>query len=73
MSAATAERCEVAIHDLAGRRVRTLFVGTIGPGERRFAWNGADERGAAVGAGVYFVRLVREGAPAVTMRVLRVR
>lgn len=73
ISAAAAGHCELTIHDLAGRRVRTLFAGEIGPGDRRVAWNGADDRGAAVGAGVYFARLVREGAPAITMRVLRVR
>jgi len=73
LSAVTAARAELAIHDLAGRRVRTLFTGTIEPGERRFAWNGTDERGTAVGPGVYFARLVREGAPAVTIRILRVR
>jgi hypothetical protein len=73
VSAASAERCELTVHDLAGRRVRTLFAGMLAPGERSFAWNGGDEVGAAVGPGVYFARLVREGAPAVTIRVLRVR
>ena len=73
VSVPSAERCELAIHDLAGRRVRTLFAGTLDPGTRRFTWSGTDERGAAVEPGVYFARLARQGSAAVTLRILRVR
>jgi hypothetical protein len=54
----------VAIHDAAGRRIRTLRDGSAGA-VRNLAWNGLDDEGRAVPAGVYFVTLpARSGAPA---------
>jgi len=58
---AAAAGADVAIHDLAGRRVRALHAGTLPPGETRLAWDGRDDGGARVAAGIYFVR-VRAGA-----------
>ena len=54
-----AERGEVdlAIYDLSGRRVRALQSGVLSAGTHRFEWNGADEHGRPVAAGVYFARL----------------
>lgn len=42
--------------DAGGRRVRDLAV-PGGPGERSVRWDGRDETGREVAAGVYFVRL----------------
>jgi flagellar hook assembly protein FlgD len=69
-SAATV-RLEVA--DLQGRRVRTLLRGTtIAPGQRHVAWDGADDAGRPLPAGVYLIRLVTprqvHTAKAVVMR-----
>ena len=61
---------DVAVFDLAGRRVATLTRGTLGPGTHALAWDGRDERGAAAGRGVYFVRAKGRGIDA-TRRVLR--
>jgi hypothetical protein len=48
----------LTIHDLAGRRVRTLVNGR-GTGEPRTAtWDGRDDAGRVLSAGVYFCRLV---------------
>jgi hypothetical protein len=66
-------RARLALYDLAGRRVRSLFEGELPAGESRVRWDGAGDQGAAVGAGVYFARLEREGAPSITTRVLRLR
>jgi hypothetical protein len=46
------------LFDLAGRRVRTLVDGTRPAGTHVEAWDGRNERGTSVGAGIYFLRLV---------------
>ncbi|MBU1676176.1 alpha amylase C-terminal domain-containing protein, partial [bacterium] len=45
----------VSIHDVSGRRVRTLVAGDFGAGVRRIVWDGADDAGGDVASGVYFV------------------
>ena len=47
---------DLAVHDLAGRRIATIARGVFGSGERTFTWDGAGAR-----SGLYFVRLVVEG------------
>ncbi len=47
----------VTIYDVAGRRVRELVDGSLGPGEHAFDWDATDDRGRRVAAGVYLVRL----------------
>ena len=49
-------RATVVVYDAAGRRVRLLADGELGAGAHAIAWDGRDQRGAAVPAGVYFVR-----------------
>jgi flagellar hook assembly protein FlgD len=51
----------LAIHDVAGRRVRTLLDGAVGEGDRRFVWDGRDDTGRALASGVYFYRLQAAG------------
>ncbi len=45
------------VFDLAGRRVRTLANGTLGPGALAVTWDGCDAGGRTAGSGVYFYRL----------------
>lgn len=47
----------VEIFDATGRKVRTLHEGTLTPGAHTLVWNGLDDGGHEVGAGVYFYRL----------------
>jgi len=47
---------KIDIFDVAGRRLRTLPVGNALEG--RQTWNGRDDDGASVPAGVYFARLI---------------
>ena len=47
----------VAVYDPRGSRVRTLVDGAMPAGEQSVEWDGCDERGVAVAAGVYLVRL----------------
>lgn len=46
----------VSIHDAAGRRVRTLASGALPLGSHRLTWDGRDDAGTSVPAGVYFVQ-----------------
>jgi major membrane immunogen (membrane-anchored lipoprotein) len=45
------------IVDAAGRRVRTLLEGRLGPGDHVVRWDGRDDRGLEVPSGVLLVRL----------------
>jgi hypothetical protein len=54
---AAREPVDLAIFDVQGRRVKTLAKGFQTPGIYEVVWSGASERGANVGAGLYFVRL----------------
>jgi hypothetical protein len=51
----------LAVYDLAGRRVRTLAQGDYPAGEHALGWDGRDDAGRAVSAGVYFYRLQTGG------------
>lgn len=62
----TAGDVDLAIHDLAGRRVATLWHGALGAGEREFVWSAAGAHD-----GVYFARLVVNGEVRGTRFVLR--
>jgi len=52
---------QLEVYNIYGQRVRQLWRATLEPGEHRFAWDGADDAGKAVTAGVYILRL-RAGA-----------
>jgi hypothetical protein len=47
----------LGIFDVRGHRVRELFTGRVGTGYRSLPWDGTDEAGRPVPAGVYFYRL----------------
>ncbi len=52
----------LAVHDVRGRRVRSLLATALAAGEtRRITWDGRDDAGRAVPAGVYLVRLESDG------------
>ena len=53
----TAGDVDLAVFDVAGRRIRTLVAGRLDAGIHRLVWNGADDAGRPAGAGVYFARL----------------
>jgi len=47
----------VDVHDLSGRRLRRLFEGEEMSGQYAHPWNGTDERGLGVPAGMYIYRI----------------
>ncbi|MDH4338734.1 MAG: T9SS type A sorting domain-containing protein [Candidatus Krumholzibacteria bacterium] len=63
---------KLAVYDVAGRRVATLFSGEQGAGDHSVEWNGVGDNGERVGAGVYFVR-IEAGKQTVTRKLLVMR
>jgi len=51
----------VAIYDAFGRRVRVLARRAFEPGAHRIAWDGVDERGRPMRAGMYFAHAAAPG------------
>ena len=45
------------VYDLAGRSVRTLIAGNQKPGIYRVYWDGTDDSGKSVSAGIYFYHM----------------
>ena len=59
--ATDAAEVSLRVHDVLGRRVRQVWQGPLGAGSHRFVWDGRDEAGKAVAAGVYVYRVEVEG------------
>ncbi len=65
---------KLTIHDVAGRRIRTLAAPAVDSSDEREAfWEGRDDAGALVAPGVYFVRLEATGRAAEVSRITLVR
>jgi hypothetical protein len=60
---------ELAVYDLAGRRVRTIVQGVARGGRNEAGWDMRDARGARAPGGVYLVRLIA-GGRALTRKVV---
>ena len=52
----------IAVYDAGGRLVRRLVEERLTAGVHEVTWNGFDENGTTVSSGVYFCRLVADGA-----------
>ncbi len=59
--ATDATQMSLTVYDVLGRRVRQLWQGPLGAGSHRFSWDGRDEVGKAVAAGVYLYRVEVDG------------
>ena len=46
----------LAIYNVRGQLVRMLVDGALPPGWREFVWDGMDDTGRPVSAGIYFAR-----------------
>jgi outer membrane protein assembly factor BamB len=62
----------LAIHDVGGRRVRTLVDEERDAGEDFAVWDGRDRHGRPVASGIYFARLVA-GPDTVVKKLVRLR
>ena len=61
------------LHNLAGQRVRTLIHGVRQAGSHAAHWDGRDDEGRTLATGVYLYRLVVDGRPQQTRRMLLLR
>jgi flagellar hook assembly protein FlgD len=60
---------QIEIFNINGQRVRTLLNAVQEQGQRTVWWNGADDAGRTVAAGVYILRL-RAGKFAAARRMV---
>ncbi len=63
-------RVMIAIYDLAGRKVRSLWEGTLPPGSHRVEWPGDNDLGAPVASGIYLYRITTGEFTAVRKMIL---
>lgn len=64
----------IAIYDVTGRRIRSWSSADVSRlGTSAVSWDGRTDRGVAVPAGVYYVRMRTSGGDALTAKALRVR
>ena len=63
---------EIAVFDLAGRRIATLHQGELGIGEHHVTWNGRTDTGAPAPSGQYrYVLKTATGQVARSMMLLK--
>jgi aminopeptidase N len=67
-----AQRVRLVLIDVTGRRMRTLANGALAAGAHDLSWDGRDDHGSRVPAGLYWARLETEGE-AVVRRLVRMR
>ena len=60
---------EVTIFNAIGKRVRGLFLAGLSSGLYKFQWDGLDDHGRRLAAGVYFCRVTCFGC-AKTLKLL---
>jgi hypothetical protein len=70
-SAATPARLD--LHDARGRLVRSLWRGSLVPGDQTWHWDGRDQRGHTCAAGVYVARLASDDRTLATAKLVLLR
>jgi hypothetical protein len=63
---------EVNVYDASGRRVRTLRRGLLAAGQHPLLWDGLNEAGRQMGAGIYWIQAAMDGRRE-TVRLVRLR
>ncbi len=56
-----AQVVSLTVYDVLGRRVRLVWEGSLGAGRHGLVWDGRDEAGRAVAAGVYIYQVAIDG------------
>jgi flagellar hook assembly protein FlgD len=64
-----AVRVVAEVYNVRGQRIRRLLSADLAPGKHTLAWDGRNDRGEFVGAGVYVLRL-RAGSFAATRKLI---
>ena len=70
--AADEKRVHLALYNVLGHQVRRLWDGPLRAGSHRFVWNGRDEQGKALAAGVYLYKVDVEGRT-IAKRTIKIR
>jgi hypothetical protein len=52
-----ASAVEVAVYNVIGQKVATIFSGVRGAGSSEMTWNGLSDNGVAAPSGIYFIRM----------------
>jgi hypothetical protein len=65
-----AVRVELSVFSVTGARVATLVRDTRPPGTYVYRWSGTDDSGRPASSGIYFARLVVDGAPAAVRKLV---
>jgi predicted outer membrane repeat protein len=73
ISASRAGAVTLAVYDVHGRRLRTLWNGVMEAGRHSVVWEGIDERGGMAPTGIYLVRLERVGDSPRSVKVILTR
>lgn len=72
-SLAKSSQVEINIFNLKGQLVRTLYKGSQNKGEQALAWEGFDDSGRNVGAGIYLLQLKLDGKAQKVMKLVKLR
>jgi len=51
----------LAVYNLKGQKVKTLYYGDLPQGHHSFIWDGRDESGSSVASGIFFVMIETQG------------
>lgn len=54
-------RADVAVYNILGQKVRTVFHGPLAAGSHQIVWDGQDDRDRPVPSGVYFFSVTADG------------
>jgi hypothetical protein len=60
------------IFDITGRRVSTVFEGTLPAGRHVLEWDGVTASGKKAGAGIYMMRVTVDGRIAGSVKIMRI-
>jgi hypothetical protein len=71
-SSGSADRCEIEVFDVRGRRVKQIYSGRLDPGFHEFLWDGTNHADRRVSSGIYFLR-VNSGHGSADGKVVLVR
>ena len=66
-------KIELSVFNTLGQKVRTLIDGQVVPGTHNIIWNGTDNAGNQVGAGVYYCRMISSEGTGASQKLLLVK
>jgi hypothetical protein len=60
------------VYDITGRRVKTVFDGSLPAGAHTLSWDGSTVSGSLAGAGIYFMRVTADGQELGIVKIVRI-